>query len=62
MGEEKPNVIPCNWQECKNNKDWFYVGCINQKVNIWKLAKKKHISLVQLFMSCPYCKGKVVIK
>lgn len=62
MGEEKVNTIPCHWQEQKNNKDWYYVSCINQKVNIWKLAKKKHLSMVQIFLSCPYCKGKVVIK
>ena len=61
MEEEKPNVLPCPWQECKNNKDWFYVGCIHQKVNIWKLAKKKHITLIQLFQSCPYCGRKVVM-
>ena len=62
MGEKKLNIFPCNWKECNNNKDWCYVGCIGRKVNIYKLAKKKHLDLVQIFMSCPYCGGRVVLK
>ena len=60
MEEEKiPN--PCNWKEISNNPDWFYIGCIDRKVNIWKQCKKRHITPIQLFLSCPYCKGKVIL-
>ena len=62
MDEEKLNMIPCKWQECENNKDWFYIDCIKRKVNVWKLAKKNNKSMVQIFLSCPYCGGRVVMK
>lgn len=62
MGNNENSPIPCTWEECGNNPDWFKAGCINQKVNIWKLCKKKHITPVQLFMSCPYCGRKINLK
>ena len=68
MQEEKPvsnnetESFTCKWEEVENNKDWFYCGCIKQKVNIWKLCKKKHITPIQLFLSCPYCGKKVVLE
>jgi hypothetical protein len=62
MGNNEVSVILCKWQETPNNPDWFYVGCINQKVNVWKLAKKKHLTMIQIFQSCPYCGHKVTIK
>ena len=53
------SLIPCNWKEQSNNPDWFYCGCINQKINIWKICKKKHITPIQIFQSCPYCGKRV---
>ena len=60
--EEEKIKTPCNWKEVPNNKDWFYVGCINQKINIWKTCKKRGITPIQMFMSCPYCSGKVILE
>ena len=57
--ESKPESNLCKWKEVENNKDWFYCSCINQKVNIWKLCKKRGITPVQVFISCPYCGKKV---
>ena len=59
MHEDIEIPSTCNWNEVKNNPDWFYVGCIGHKVNIWKQCKKKHLTPVQLFLSCPYCGCKV---
>lgn len=53
------NNINCVWKEQGNNPDWFYVGCIKNKVNIWKLCKKRGITPIQMFLSCPYCGKKV---
>jgi len=52
----------CIWKEEQNNKDWFYVGCIKSKVNIWKLARKKNLTMIQIFQSCPYCKDRVKLE
>lgn len=54
---QKPGF--CEWQECKNNKDWFYCPCIDSKVNIWKHCKKNRITPVQLFKKCSYCGRKI---
>ena len=60
--EEEQIPAACNWAEVPNNPDWFYCGCIKQKINIWKLCKKRHITPVAMFMSCPHCKGKVILE
>ena len=44
--EEEQISESCQWEEVPNNKDWFYCGCIKQKVNIWKLCKKRNITPV----------------
>lgn len=62
MGNEEVSIIPCKWTESDNNPNWFYVECIKQKVNVWKLAKKKHLDLIQIFHKCPYCGHAVNIK
>ena len=59
---DNPTIFPCVWNETKNNPDWFYCTCINSKINVWKLCKKKHITMVQLFQNCPYCGKRVVLK
>lgn len=61
MQENNEKQFTCEWNECNNNGDWFYCGCLKKKVNIWKLCKKKHITPVQLFLSCPYCNHKIVL-
>jgi len=51
----------CEWNECSNNPNWFYCSCINRRVNVWKLCKKRNITPVQVFLSCPYCSNRVVL-
>ena len=48
-------VEPCKWRETRNNPDWFFVECIGRKVNLWKACKKRGITPVQAFRSCPWC-------
>lgn len=53
------DIQPCIWREIKNNSDWFFISCINRKVNLWKACKKRHITFVELFRNCPWC-GKLI--
>jgi len=48
----------CNWTEDKR-KDWYYVDCIKSTVNPWKVAKKHNLTMVEIFVKCPYCGKKV---
>lgn len=59
--KEETKQFTCEWNECNNNSDWFYCSCIKSRVNIWKLCKKRHITPVQMFLSCPYCSKKIVL-
>ena len=52
--------VLCNWEENpKKGKDWYFVSCINSNINPWKVAKKRNITLVELFMRCPFCGKRV---
>lgn len=64
--QEKTNVTStqrseehCAWKEVGNNPDWLYVGCIGKKANLWKACKRRGITPVQAFVSCPWCGKKV---
>ena len=61
MNENKPvndNTKVCVWEEIsRKNVDLYWVECLNSQVNPWKTAKKKGITLVQLFTRCPFCGG-----
>ena len=56
----------CIWKEKENGKGDFYIpsclGLSSNGINVWKVAKKKGISIIDIFRSCPYCGNKVVIK
>ena len=56
MEEEK--IETCVWRE-DSRKDWYHVQCINSIVNPWKVARKYNISMVEVFVKCPYCGKKV---
>lgn len=50
----------CIWEEDSRGKnDWYRVGCINSDVNPWKVAKKYNMTMVEIFINCPYCGKKV---
>ena len=49
----------CHWSEVGNNSDWLWVGCIGKKANLWKACRKRGITPVQAFISCPWCGKKV---
>mgnify|MGYP000858382924 FL=1 len=50
----------CIWEENpRGQNDWYFVSCINKNVNPWKVAKKNNLTMVQLFLQCPYCGKKI---
>lgn len=61
-GKNENEKEVCVWHEVRNNKDWFHAGCINQKVNMWKLCKRKGLTPVKIFLSCPYCGCRVKLE
>ena len=52
----------CLWREVKNSRDWLWIGCIGKKANLWKVCRKRGITPVQAFVSCPWCGKKVDLK
>ena len=57
--------IVCTWTEKENGKGDVYIpSCLGNScngVNIFKVAKKYKMSLVDIFRRCPYCGNNVVI-
>lgn len=55
----------CVWTEKENGKGDVYIpSCLKNSsngVNIYKVAKKYKISLVDIFRRCPYCGHNVMI-
>lgn len=55
----------CVWTEKENGKGDIYIpSCLGKSsngVNIFKVAKKHNISLVDIFRKCPYCGNPVVV-
>ena len=57
--------MSCTWKEVPNGKgEVYFVSCLGKSsngVNIFKVCKKKHITPIQIFRSCPYCGEKVQV-
>ncbi len=55
----------CVWDEKENGKGDIYIpSCLKSSsngVNIWKVSKKKGITILDIFRKCPYCGNKVVV-
>ena len=52
----------CEWSEVRNNSDWFQISCLGRKANLWKACKRRGITPVQAFTSCPWCGKPVDLK
>lgn len=57
MREEK--TICCKWEERESMSQYYIVGCIDSPVNVFKLSRKRGLSLVNMFTRCPFCGRKV---
>ena len=55
----------CKWSEVANGRGNIYKpSCLTNSsngVNIFKVAKKYNISLIDIFRKCPYCGNPVVV-
>jgi len=58
MSDEKKEIEMCKWSTLPN-KDFVVVSCTHQKVNFWKLCKRRHLLALDIFKSCPWCKKPV---
>lgn len=71
MNNEKPKdmaeqrMVCCVWTERENGKGNIYIpSCLKNSsngVNIFKVAKKYRISIIDIFRSCPFCGHNVVV-
>ena len=65
MGTDETKVIVCTWTEKENGKGDVYIpNCLGKSsngVNIFKVAKKYNLSLVDIFRRCPFCGKNVII-
>jgi hypothetical protein len=65
MGTNERKMYVCTWTEKENGKGNIYIpSCLGNSsngVNIFKVAKKYKVSLIDIFRSCPYCGNNVVI-
>lgn len=58
-------MMCCVWSEVPNGKGNIYkTSCLRNSsngVNIFKVAKKYRMSILDIFRKCPYCGHNVVI-
>lgn len=66
MNVNNVNSAVCTWTEKENGKGDVYIpSCLGKSsngVNVWKVARKKNISILDIFKKCPYCGNRVIIK
>ena len=64
MQRIRPTI--CIWKEKENGKGDVYIpSCLGKScngINVWKVAKKKNITIIDMFRTCPYCGDRVQIK
>ena len=58
-------MVCCVWTEKENGKGNIYIpSCLKNSsngVNIFKVAKKYKMSIIDIFRSCPFCGHNVVV-
>lgn len=63
MAEQR--MVCCVWTEKENGKGNVYIpSCLKNSsngVNIFKVAKKYRMSIIDIFRNCPFCGHNVVI-
>ena len=66
MGNEDNKKFTCVWTEKENGKGDVYIpACLGKSsngVNVFKYCKKHHLNLIDIFRTCPFCGGAVVIE
>lgn len=59
-------VSICTWVEKPNGKGEKYIPlCLGKSckgVNIYKVAKRYHKTIIEIFKTCPFCNNAVKIK
>ncbi len=64
-GRMEERMVCCVWTEKENGKGDVYIpSCLKNSsngVNIFKVAKKYRISVIDIFRKCPYCGHNVII-
>ncbi len=65
MNAAEERMVCCVWTEKENGKGDVYIpSCLKNSsngVNIFKVAKKYKISVIDIFRKCPYCGHNVII-
>lgn len=65
MNAAEERMVCCVWTEKENGKGDVYIpSCLKNSsngVNIFKVAKKYRVSIIDIFRSCPFCGHNVVV-